>query len=226
MSANPTAVGLRLPAQLGLLVVGSFLIAGAVAVTIWTGLGPGPLDVFIGAIHNITGLPLAVAVWATVASLIVVAAAFGRRPGFGTVLSPLMIGPMLQSTSEVLDRVEPPTSIGALIVVQLVAIATIGVGAGALVVSGLGAGSGELFTDAASSRLGRSATQIRPVVELSWVVTGMALGGPAGTGTVMVALLIGPAVLSGHRLIDVTVRRFVGRHADEAARADDVLVAV
>ena len=41
-----------------LLIFGSMTIAVSVAVTLWTGLGPGPLDVFIGAVRSHTGLPV------------------------------------------------------------------------------------------------------------------------------------------------------------------------
>ena len=193
--------------RLAMLVLGSYVISGLLVVTLWTDLGPGPLDVFIGAIRNITGLPLTVAVWATVGSLIAVAWVLGRRPGFGTLLSPLLIGPMLQGTLAVLQTFGAPESIIVRLLLQVVAIFGIGIGAGALIVSGLGAGSGELFASAASDRVGHAESRVRPVIELSWIVMGVVLGGPAGIGTVMVAALIGPAVAHGHRMVDSAAAR-------------------
>ncbi|MEZ7960457.1 MAG: hypothetical protein QMC04_00890, partial [Ilumatobacter sp.] len=69
VSTGPPRRVLAYSTRLLLLVAGSCLIAASVAVTLWTDLGPGPLDVFIGAIQTRTGLPLTVAVWATVGSL-------------------------------------------------------------------------------------------------------------------------------------------------------------
>ncbi len=209
VSTGPTRRVVGFSTRLMLLTIGSFLIAASVAVTLWTELGPGPLDVFIGAVRNITGVPLTFAVWATVGVITAVAWLLGRRPGFGTLLSPFMIGPMLQSVDAVLGRFDPPGSLFVRIGLQFVAIFGIGIGAGALIVSGLGAGSGELFASATSDRVGRPESSVRFVIEMSWIAVGVALGGPAGLGTVMVAVLIGPAVARGHGWVDAAVARSI-----------------
>lgn len=193
---------LGLTTRFALLILGSILIAASVAVTIWNELGPGPLDVFIGGIRQQTGLPLTFAVWLTVGSMIAVASMLGRRPGVGTVLSPLLIGVVLQAALASLEAVDAPASVAVRVGVHLVAIIGIGVGAGALIVSGLGAGSGELLASAASDRSGRSESKTRTVCELAWIVNGLALGGPAGPGTLLVAVLVGPAVGLGFRVVD------------------------
>ena len=193
---------LGLTTRFALLVFGSVLIAVSVALTIWTELGPGPLDVFIGGVHQQTGLPLTLAVWLTVGSMIGMASMLGRRPGVGTVVSPLVIGLVLQAALTSLEAVGAPASIAVRVGVHVVAVIGIGVGAGALIVSGLGAGSGELLASAASDRSGRSESKTRTVCELSWIVVGLALGGPAGLGTLLVAVLVGPAVGLGFRFVD------------------------
>ena len=202
LASGPPRRVIALSTRVFMLFAGSLLISVSVAVTLWTRLGPGPLDVFIGAIHDITGLPLSIAVWVTVGTLIAIAWLLGRRPGLGTLLSPLLIGPMLQATTGMLGAVAAPESLVIRVALQMGAIAGIGVGAGALIVSGLGAGSGELFAGAASDRVGRPESRVRPVIELSWIVIGVALGGPAGFGTILVAAFIGPAVSGGYRLVD------------------------
>ena len=216
LATGPTRRALGLSTRVAMLFIGSLLIAASVAVTLWTGLGPGPLDVFIGAVRNLTGLPMSVAVWATVGSLIAVAWMLGRRPGFGTIASPFLIGPMLQSVHGALDAFDAPGSIIVRIALQSLAIFGIGLGAGALIVSGLGAGSGELFAGAASDRTGHPESRVRPAIELSWIVLGVVLGGPAGFGTVMVAAFIAPAVVHGYRIVDALVagsrRRVANTH--------------
>lgn len=209
VSTGPTRRVLTFSTRLVILAVGSFMISASVAVTLWTELGPGPLDVFIGAIRNITGIPLSIAVWLTVGSIISVAWLLGRRPGLGTILSPFLIGPMLQSVLAVLQRFDAPDLLIARLALQVFAIGGIGIGAGALIVSGLGAGSGELFAGAASDKVRRKETSVRFVIEMSWIVVGVTLGGPAGVGTVMVAALIGPAVAVGHRLVDALAARSI-----------------
>lgn len=209
LATGPTRRVLGFSTRLMILTIGSFLISASVAITLWTELGPGPLDVFIGAIRNITGIPLTVAVWVTVGALIAISWMLGRRPGLGTILSPFMIGPMLQSVYTVLGQFDPPGSLLVRIGFQLVAIMGIGVGAGALIVSGLGAGSGELFAGATSDKVRKPETPVRFVIEMAWIGIGVALGGPAGLGTVMVAVLIGPAVARGHAWVDALAARSI-----------------
>ena len=207
IATSPMRRVLGLSTRIALLLAGSTLIAAAVAVTLWTKLGPGPLDVFIGAVRVHTGLPLSVAVWLVVGTLIAVAWALGRRPGVGTIVGPVVVGIVMQSVSSVLANYEAPTSIIVRIAIHLVAIGAVGIGAGALIVSGLGAGSGELLASAASTRSGRTEPRVRLAFEVTWLVIGVALGGPAGFGTVLVALTIGWSVANGHRMVDRTVGR-------------------
>ncbi|MEO6569974.1 MAG: hypothetical protein ABIO83_00355 [Ilumatobacteraceae bacterium] len=188
--------------RIALLLAGSLMIACAVAVMLWNDFGPGPLDVFIGAVRTTAGIPLTFAVWLTVGSLVVIAWALGRRPGPGTLVTPFLVGPVMQVALERLQAFSPPHDLVVHVAVHGLAIATIGLGAGALIVSGLGAGSGELLAAAASDRTGRPEPRLRMGFELAFLVLGVALGGPIGPGTLMVAVLIGPSVATGYRVVD------------------------
>ena len=201
-----------------LFVVGALVIAVSVAVMFWNGIGPGPFDLFVGGIHARTGLPLAFSLWITVASLITVAWALGRRPRPGTIVAPFLIGPVMQWALATMERVDRPAVLPLQVLVQLGAIAGIGIGVGALVVSGLGAGTGELLASATSSRTGRPEPLVRTGLELTWLTLGIVLGGPIGVGTVIVALSIGPAVARGYRFVDGGVTAFRQRAA--MARAE------
>ena len=190
------------------------LIAGGVALTLWLGLGAGPLDVFIGAVSQQPGVAFTFALGGTVATMLAVATLLGRRPGPGTIAAPFLIGPLIEPTLAGLDLVARPTAVVAQVPLQLIGIALIGLGSGMLIVSGLGAGTGELLASAAADRTGRPDTLVRTGIELTWVAIGVALGGPAGVGTVIVAALIGPAVARGHAIAD---RIAVGTHRSAAA---------
>ena len=188
-----------------LLVAGSTTIGVAVGIMLWNDFGPGPLDVFIGAVRTRTGLPLAVAVWAVVGAMAAVAWALGRRPGIGTLIGPLIAGPVMQATMTALDRWRAVDGLVVHVLVHGVAIGIIGFGAGALIASGLGAGTGELLAAAASDRSGRPVTRVRFACEATLLALGVALGGPIGLGTLLVAALIGPSVAHGYRRIDAVV---------------------
>ncbi|MEY2957927.1 MAG: hypothetical protein RLZZ01_495 [Actinomycetota bacterium] len=190
-----------------LFVAGSIAIAVAVGVMFWNDIGPGPFDVFVGAVHERTGLPLAVALWVVVGVLVAIAWALGRRPGPGTLIGPLLVGPVLQFVVTVLESVDRPDELFVALLVQAMAIVLIGLGAGSLIVSGLGAGTGELLAAAASDRTGRPEARVRGAFEIAWLLLGIVLGGPIGVGTVIVAVAIGPAVATGYRLVDTAVSR-------------------
>jgi uncharacterized membrane protein YczE len=202
LADGPMPTFLRRSARVGLLVVGSLVMAAGVAVMLWTRLGPGPLDVFIGAVRVRTGLSLTLAVWLVVASLIGAAWLLGRRPGLGTLASPLIVGPAMQAFLSLLDGIEPPETFVVVAAIHVAAVFVVGIGAGALIVSRLGAGSGELLASAASDRTGRAEPGLRMAFELTWLGVGVMLGGPIGVGTVLVAITIGPAVAVGYRGVD------------------------
>lgn len=204
----PRAV-LVLSTRVALLIAGSLTISVAVAIMLWSGFGPGPLDVFIVGLSESTGLPLTFAVWSAFGLLLALAMLLGRRPGVGTILTPIVVGPTVQFLLASLSHVDAPGSIVGRAAVHLVAIGMAGFGAGALIVSGLGAGTGELLATAAADRTGRPERCLRLGFELGWLLVGVMLGGPIGAGTVLVALLIGPAVVVGHRVMSTVV---VGSH--------------
>jgi uncharacterized membrane protein YczE len=210
LAAGAPRRALARTSQVALFAVGALLIASAVAVMLWNQLGPGPLDVFIGAIRSQTGLPLMLSIWVTIGAMLIVSWVLGRRPGPGSVVGPLVIGPIMQFALTTLEHFAVPSSLAIRIAIQILAIAAVGIGAGSLIVSGLGAGSGELLASAASDRSGHPEPRTRLAFEVTWIVLGVALGGPIGIGTVLVAALIGPAVARGHRLVEsvvVTSRR-------------------
>ncbi len=221
LAGAPSTRAMRFSVRVGLLLGGSLTIAVAVAVTLWNGLGPGPLDVFIGAVRVRSGLPLGPAVWLVVGSMVVAAWLLGRRPGPGTLISPLIVGAAMQATASGLSSVAVPEALAVRVAIHLLAVGAIGIGAGALIVSRLGAGSGELLAAAASDRSGRPEPRARMAIELSWLAVGVVLGGPVGLGTVLLALTIGPAVAVGHRIVDGAVSLTDARSIAYVAAAND-----
>lgn len=184
---------------------GCLVIAVGVGLMLWNDFGPGPLDVLIGAIRQHSGLPLTLALWATTGSLLLASWALGKRPGLGNVITILVIGPMMQLTVVLLSMFAPPSALAAKVALHVVATAIIGLGAGMNLFARLGAGTGELLSGALARRTGFAETRVRMACEVTWLVTGVALGGPVGIGTVIVAVLIGPFVATGFRTVDTAV---------------------
>ena len=202
MSSTVPRRALRLGLRVMMLIAGSLLIAIAVAAMLWNSFGPGPLDVFIAGLRETTGISLTLAYWSAFAGMLALATLLGRRPGPGTIVTPLILGPAVELLLSLADQFDRPGSVVVQVIVHVGAIATAGIGAGALIVSGLGAGTGELLATAASDRTGRPEPHVRFGIEMSFLAVGVVLGGPIGLGTVIVAGLIGPAVTNGHRLVN------------------------
>jgi uncharacterized membrane protein YczE len=185
--------------------LGAATIAVCVAVMLWNEIGPGPLDVFIAALRERTGLPLAVSLWIVIGALTAIAWALGRRPGVATVLGPFFVGPMMQAALSWLERYEPPSSIVVRLLIQFLVVGVVGFGVGAISYARLGSGSVELLTAATAEQTRRSPARTRLVLEVSWLTVGVVLGGPIGLGTVVVALCIGPSIARGNRTVDRSI---------------------
>ncbi|MGI9597998.1 MAG: hypothetical protein ACR2QK_17680, partial [Acidimicrobiales bacterium] len=170
--------------RLAMLGWGAVTIGLGAAATLSTGLGPGPFDVLIAGIANQTGLSFALSLWVAAGALATVAIILGRRPGPGTVLAPLIIGPVIQFSTDVMGSWSilgagtsgGPVAVAVSFAVHLLGVALIGFGAGALITSGLGAGTGDLVAAATSSKLGRPVPLVRTGLELSWLGVGLMLG--------------------------------------------------
>ncbi len=213
-------------ARVALMIGGSTVIGVGAAATLATGLGAGPFDVLITGVSHQTGLPFAFSLWLLAGSLTVVAAMLGNRPGLGTISAPLIIGPVIGWSSGFIRATlalaiesgseaaglgvvwqQRPSEVVAAVVVHLVGIGLIGIGAGALISSGLGAGTADLLSAATSSKLGRSVPVVRTCFELFFLGLGLTLGGQAGVGTILVALTVGASVRFGHAAVDAAVNR-------------------
>jgi uncharacterized membrane protein YczE len=127
--------------------------------------------------------------------------------GWGTVGNILFIGPWLDLFLTIIPSLEGNLVLqtaGLLISILLTGIATavyIGVNAGA--------GPRDSLMLAVSRVSGRSILLSRAVIEVLVVLLGWILDGPVGIGTLLFALLIGPAVQGNFRLFNVQPHRLV-----------------
>ena len=185
-----------------LLVGGSSVIGTFVAILIWNGLGPGPVDVLVVGVSARTGLSLTLTCWTMFAAMNLISGIMGRRPSFGTVAAPMIAGFVIDLTVSGLDNVERPDLLVVQLVVQLIGIAAIGTGAASIMKSELGAGPTELLTTSFAEPNGWPEPRVRMAIEFSCLVIGASIGGPSGAGTVILALLIGSSVGLGERVVD------------------------
>ena len=187
-------------AQIGFVIYGL-----AIALIIQAELGTGPWAVLAVALADLTGTTPGTMLVLSGLLVLVGAVALKEQIGWATVGNILFIGPWLDLFLAIIPSLEgsPVLQIaGLLISILLSGIATaiyIGVNAGA--------GPRDSLMLAVSRVSGRSIRLSRGVIEVLVVLLGWILDGPVGIGTLMFALLIGPAVQGSFRLFNVQTHR-------------------
>lgn len=121
--------------------------------------------------------------------LVLLAWAKGRRPALGTVVQPVVTGTVVTYALELLDQ---PAGLPARFGMLLLGFAVVAVGVAGYLGSDTGAGPAEALS-----------TAYDPPIPFRWsysvfqgasAVLGWVLGAAVGPGTVLVVLLLGPAV--------------------------------
>ncbi|MCL7714466.1 YczE/YyaS/YitT family protein [Stenotrophomonas mori] len=171
------------------LLLGLFLFGIASALMIRAGIGIAPWDVLaqgislrsgwgFGLVTNLVGVAVLLMWWP-----------LRQRPGAGTVLNVLLIGPSAQLGLHVLPAVQGLAWQSLLFAggLALMAVAT-----GLYIGARLGPGPRDGLMTGLHARLGWPVWKARTLIEASALAVGWWLGGNLGPGTVAFALLIGP----------------------------------
>lgn len=155
-------------------------------------LGMGPWDAFHQGLARQLGLTIGTA--SIIASVIVLLfwIPLRQRPGYGTILNALTIGPFTDLGLWLL-----PQEIGSLwlrAAMLLAGMACVGLGSALYLPAGLGAGPRDGLMMGLNRKTGWSIRVSRTCVEASALAIGWAMGGTVGIGTVVFAFGIGPVV--------------------------------
>ncbi len=182
--------------------VGRLLLAhpvcgAGIALSIRSGLGAAPWDVFHIGLHRATGLSIGAATTATAAAAVLVALAAGVRPGWGTLINAFLIGACVDLALALVPAA-PSMSLAAGYLAA--AIVLIGLGTGLYLGAGLGSGPRDSLMVALARRPRWTISSARIAVELGALGAGVLLGGSLGAGTVLYALAIGPVTRWGIEL--------------------------
>lgn len=177
--------------RLAQLLIGLFLYGFAIAMMIRAGLGVSPWDVLGQGTSLQTGIPFG---WAT--NLIGLAVLLlwipiRQKPGIGTVLNVLLIGP---SAEVGLAVVPAQTDIWAQALLFAGGLVMLAVATGLYIGARMGPGPRDGLMTGLHARFGWPLWTVRTGIEVCVLAIGWALGGSVGLGTVAFALLIGPLV--------------------------------
>jgi uncharacterized membrane protein YczE len=186
------------------LIGGLWLFAVGLAAMVRTNLGLSAWDVFHDALRTLTPFTFGQIVIGVSLVVLVASARLGVRPGVGTVANAVLVGAFTDAilSSPILQDFAS-ASIGPRLVAMVSGIWGIALGSALYIGADLGAGPRDALMLGTAKHFGRSPGATRTVIEAVVLVTGMALGGSAGLGTVAFVALIGPSINVSFRLLGV-----------------------
>lgn len=200
-----------------LLVFGLWLFGTGEAFLVTAGLGNGPWTVLAQGVT--TKLPLSIGLATFIISVIVLLLwiPLRERPGLGTIMNAIVIALALQVMVGVLPTDYPDSLLGmaARLAMVLGGIALIGLGSGIYLTTGLGPGPRDGWMTGVHQRTGWPVSRVRLGIEATVLTLGWLLGGTVGIGTVLFALLVGPAVGYGLRAVKAVDRGATSDDGDE-----------
>jgi uncharacterized membrane protein YczE len=173
------------------LLLGLFLYGIAIALMVRAGIGVSPWDVLTQGLSKQTGLPFGLLTNLIGVVVLVLWIPIRQKPGVGTVLNVLLIGPSAQLGLWIIPQQTVPW-VQVLVFASgliLLAIAT-----GLYIGARLGPGPRDGLMTGLHRRTGVRIWIVRTGIEVTVLTIGWILGGQVGVGTVAFALLIGPMV--------------------------------
>ena len=186
------------PLTFAVLIIGLWLFGTGEAMLVDATLGNAPWTVFAQGISVRTGIAIGLATFFTSVVVLLMWIPLRERPGLGTLANAVVIALALQVMIDVLPT---PELIGWRLAQVLGGIALVGIGSGLYLTTNLGPGPRDGLMTGIHERTGIAVTPVRLTIEVVVLAAGWVLGGTVGLGTVLFALLIGPSVGYGLRLV-------------------------
>lgn len=183
------------------------LFAGLVAfgvgigLMVRAGIGIAPWDVLAQGLSNQTGVSFGMMTLLLGFVILLLWIPIKQKPGIGTVLNVLVLGPVAQV---VLDLTPEDNPLWLRIVMFAVGIVVVGLGTGLYIGASFGPGPRDGLMTGLHALTGWPIWAVRSGIELSVLLIGWVLGGNVGLGTVAFALLIGPIAEGPMRWFDLS----------------------
>jgi uncharacterized membrane protein YczE len=182
--------------QLVQVVGGLWVFGTGEALVVASELGNSPWTVLAQGVSKHTPLSIGAATFVIGAVVLLFWIPLRERPGLGTVLNGIVIGAAIDATLALLPH---ESGIGTRWASLIGGIAMVGLGSGLYLTAALGPGPRDGIMTGLHERYGWPLAAVRTCIELTAVTTGFLLGGTAGIGSLLFALLIGQAVSFGVR---------------------------
>jgi uncharacterized membrane protein YczE len=182
--------------QIGFILFGlaiSLMIRGNIGTSAWV-----VLEAALAERFGITVGTMTVIMWFVVLGS---AVAMREKLGWGTLANILSIGPWVDLWNLFMPSVTD--NLPLQIAMLLVAILLMGLGSAIYIGVDAGAGPRDSLMLAIKRTTGVSIRTARAMIEVTVVTIGWLLGGPAGIGTLVYAILVGPSIQWGFKIFNV-----------------------
>ncbi|MFJ9625820.1 YitT family protein [Streptomyces sp. NPDC101181] len=180
---------IRLTRRLVQLYAGLALYGASSALLVRAGLGLEPWGVLHQGLAELTGISIGVVSIGVGAVVLLLWIPLRQRPGLGTVSNVFVVGLAMDGTLAVLGDFD---GLGLRVPAMVLGVVLNGAATGLYISARFGPGPRDGLMTGLNQVTGRSIRLVRTVIEVAVVVTGFALGGSLGAGTVLYALAIGP----------------------------------
>jgi uncharacterized membrane protein YczE len=201
--------------------IGLFLYGIAIAAIVRAEIGVGPWDVLTQGFVNQTGLSFGLLTNLIGAVVLLLWIPIRQKPGIGTLLNVLLVGPSAQVG---LWLIPAPESMVLRVPLFAAGLLLLAIATGLYIGARFGPGPRDGLMTGIHHRWGGKLWIIRTAIEVAVLAVGWVLGGNVGVGTLAFALLIGPLVgFILPRLVIPAARRTdagVGMGADADAATD------
>jgi len=168
---------------------GLFLYGVGIAMMVRAQIGVAPWDVLSQGIAATTPLSFGLATNVIGLAVLLLWWPLRQKPGVGTVMNVLLIGPSAQLMLWLLPPVSVPWQQALLFAGGMLVLA---VATGFYIGARLGPGPRDGLMTGLHARTGWPIWQVRSLIEGSALLVGWLLGGTVGIGTVAFTVLIGP----------------------------------
>jgi uncharacterized membrane protein YczE len=183
-----------------ILILGLALFGLGEAFLVQSHIGNSPWVVFSQGISLHTPLSIGASTFVISAAVLLLWIPLGERPGFGTIANMFVIAIFLQIGVTVIPLDHANLALSILMV--LLGIAMVGMASAFYITCGLGPGPRDGLMTALHKKTGVRVGRVRLGVELLALSAGIALGGRAGLGTALFALLIGNSVAISFSIVN------------------------
>ncbi len=173
------------------LLVGLFLYGIAIAMMLRGALGASPWDVLSQGVVLLSGLNFAIVTNVIGALVLVLWIPIRQKPGIGTVVNVLLIGPSIEVGLWMLPA---PDSLTAQVLLLAGGLILLAIATGMYIGARFGPGPRDGLMTGIHRRTGWPIWAVRTSIEVTVLAIGWMLGGTVGIGTLAFALLIGPMV--------------------------------